>query len=96
MCIRDSDIRESLSFKVKKGLEFKGASVLWNDPYLEGSTNIDELDAACDCLVLCTPHSDYKNHTFRSQLVDIWGFFGMPELTILPGTREETKKVANS
>ena len=90
----NDDIRESLSFKVKKGLEFKGAKVLWHDPFLKDSTPLQELDAAVDCLVLCTPHSEYKDVKFRSQVVDIWGFFGMTELHIEQGLDSSADELA--
>ncbi len=91
----NDDIRESLSFKVKKGLEFKGAKVLWNDPYLKDSTSLKELQLQCDHLVLCTPHSAYRDVKLSKPCVDIWGFFGVPELEILPGVQsDEPQKTA--
>ena len=45
----NDDIRESLSFKVKKGLEFNGAKVLWHDPYLQDSEELEALIAQADC-----------------------------------------------
>ncbi len=84
----NDDIRESLSFKVKKGLEFQGAKVIWNDPYLPDSTSLEQLMSQSDVIVLCTPHGEYKTlSNFRQPVVDVWGYFSMPELQVLPGTR---------
>ncbi len=85
----NDDIRESLSFKVKKGLEFKGANVLWHDPYLEDSTPLETVREKSDALVLCTPHSDYESLTFQKPLVDVWGTFHQPELEVFPGKKSE-------
>ncbi len=82
----NDDIRESLSFRVKKGLEFAGATVLWNDPFLPGSTELEQVVQKSDVLVLGTPHSMYKNLAFKQPMIDVWGFFLKPQLEILPGT----------
>jgi len=101
----NDDIRESLSFKVKKGLEFEGATVLCHDPFVqdgEGESvervDIDKLNSDCDVLVLCTPHRLYKEEKFKKPMVDVWGFFSQPELEVLPGTKEfnDAKTIANS
>ena len=93
----NDDIRESLSFKVKKGLEFNGATVIWHDPYLQDSTELEELINKSDCLVLGTPHKEYKNLTMKKPFVDIWGEFEKPKLEILPGEVSiEKKKLANN
>lgn len=81
----NDDIRESLSFRVKKGLEFAGATVLWHDPFLEGSCDLQDALKQCDALVLGTPHSIYRELQFRQPMIDIWGFFLKPELEVLPG-----------
>ena len=94
----NDDIRESLSFKVKKGLEFKGAKVVWHDPFLEGSTPLNEVDEDSELLILCTPHSAYKEQELSTSMLDIWGFFRLPEVEILPGNSlqsDASKKVAN-
>jgi len=84
----NDDIRESLSFKVKKGLEFKGANVLCHDPYLKDSASLQDVLAQSDALILCTPHNEYKNLNYKQPMVDVWGFFNKPKLEILPGTQE--------
>ena len=82
---QNDDIRESLSFKLKKGLEFKGATVLWHDPYLEDSTELQNVLDASDCIILGTPHKEYRDLKINKPFVDVWGIFSKPTLNILPG-----------
>ena len=82
----NDDVRESLSFKVKKGLEFQGANVVFHDPFLKESLSLAELEQQADLLVLCTPHSDYRTKKFSKTVIDIWGIFDKPELETFPGT----------
>ena len=81
----NDDIRESLSYKVKKGLEFQGANVFEHDPYVPCSGSIEEMKKAADVVILCTPHSDYKSLSFDIPVIDVWGFFSQPELEVLVG-----------
>lgn len=94
----NDDIRESLSFRVKKGLEFKGANVLMHDPYLSDSLELDEVLKQADGIVIGTPHSPYKTLTFKVPCIDVWGLFNRPELHIYPGSTSEVetqnKKIA--
>ena len=82
----NDDIRESLSFRVKKGLEFKGAQVLCHDPFLNDTTPLEQVVASSDVFVLGTPHSRYKELKLSQPTVDVWGFFGKPTLEVLPGS----------
>jgi UDP-N-acetyl-D-mannosaminuronic acid dehydrogenase len=90
----NDDIRESLSFRVKKGLEFKGATVLCHDPFVAGLSPLDKALAQADAIVLGTPHSCYKEVTPDKPFVDVWGFFSKPQLEIY--TRDESDKSAES
>ena len=94
----NDDIRESLSFRVKKGLEFHGASVLSHDPYIEGTTPLPEVLDKADLLILGTPHSTYKDLKLAKPMIDVWGYFLQPELEILPGGvgAEPERKRANA
>lgn len=83
----NDDTRESLSFRVKRGLEFRGARVLFHDPYVKGSTDLAELLRESDVVILATPHQDYKDLSFNQPVIDVWGFYGMPQLEIYPGTK---------
>lgn len=97
----NDDIRESLSFRVKKGLEFQGATVLAHDPFLADSAKIEEVLERADVIVLGTPHSMYRKLSLKKPVIDVWGFFLQPELEILPGfvkdeASQETRKLANA
>lgn len=81
----NDDVRESLSFKVRKGCEFQGAQVLMHDPYVAGSRTLEELEESADIYVLCTPHREYAALETTKPVVDVWGFVDKPEITILPG-----------
>ncbi len=81
------DVRDSLSFKVEKALSFRGATVIWHDPYLPDSASLSEVLTNSDLLVLCTPHREYHELEPDRPIVDVWGVFNKPELEILPGTR---------
>lgn len=88
----NDDIRESLSFKVKKGLEFQGADVLVHDPFMEDSTPLDQLIDKCEVFVLCTPHREYMGLELNRPVVDVWGVFGLSSLEILPGRGKSLAK----
>ncbi len=81
----NDDIRESLSFRVRKGLEFHGAQVLCHDPFLPQFNTLEEVLQRSEVLVLCTPHKQYQTLKHRQPVVDVWGFYSQPELEVLPG-----------
>jgi UDP-N-acetyl-D-mannosaminuronic acid dehydrogenase len=91
----NDDIRESLSFRIKKGLEFHGAEVLCHDPYLKDSLTLEELSRSADILVLGTPHGEYRGLSLTKPMIDVWGFFPelQPQLEILPGKIQETSEL---
>ena len=88
----NDDIRESLSFKVKKALEFNGAEVIWHDPYLGDSSKLEDVLSA-ECVILGTPHKEYRDLKIDRPLVDVWGIYSKPELEVLPGKIEEKSKI---
>jgi UDP-N-acetyl-D-mannosaminuronic acid dehydrogenase len=71
----NDDIRESLSFKIKKLLEFKMALPLITDPYLDNSLPLNETLEQAEGIILGTPHNEYKNITPNVHFVDCWGFW---------------------
>lgn len=81
----NDDTRESLSFKVKKGLVFHGANVLWHDPFVAGSDDLTHVINKSDVLILCTPHNIYKNYNFSKPVVDVWGIVHKTNLEIFEG-----------
>jgi UDP-N-acetyl-D-mannosaminuronic acid dehydrogenase len=71
----NDDTRESLSFKLKKLLEFKTAIVLISDPYISTTNDLDEVLEKAEGIILGTPHKEYKNITITVPFVDCWGFW---------------------
>lgn len=82
----NDDIRESLSFRVKKACEFRGAKVLCHDPFIPKlSATLETVMNEAEVFILCTPHSQYRELKLEKPCIDCWGFFGLPELEVLPG-----------
>jgi UDP-N-acetyl-D-mannosaminuronic acid dehydrogenase len=81
------DTRTSLSFRVRKVLDFRGAKVLSHDPYVPESAPLDSVLAGSDAIVLCTPHREYRNLDVKKPLIDVWGILRRSTLEVLPGTR---------
>ena len=72
------DIRSSLSYKLKKVLEFRSKLVLTTDSYVKASTDssLMSLEAVLeqsDLLVIATPHFAYKSLETTKPILDIWG-----------------------
>ncbi len=74
------DIRYSVSFKLKKQLEFLGYKVTIVDPHLSDCDSLPAIESS-DAVVLMTPHDEFKNLREIMELVknedclyvDIWG-----------------------
>jgi UDP-N-acetyl-D-mannosaminuronic acid dehydrogenase len=72
------DPRASLSYKIRKILQFKSKEVICSDPFVQDSRLVplaEVLDRA-DIIIIATPHSDYKNLKFQGPIVDIWNQMG--------------------
>lgn len=76
----NDDIRASLSYKMKKLIQFKAKNVLITDPYVTVDHELkplEEVISQSDILILCVPHKQYKNlDTKGKTVIDIWGFLG--------------------
>jgi UDP-N-acetyl-D-mannosaminuronic acid dehydrogenase len=73
------DIRSSLSYKLKKILEFKTKSVVMTDPYVTVDANLVSLDqtlAESDVLIIGAPHKIYKDLITTKPVIDIWNLLG--------------------
>jgi UDP-N-acetyl-D-mannosaminuronic acid dehydrogenase len=72
------DVRASLSYKLKNTLAGNCKEVLTTDPFVTTDPTLRPLDDVIrlsDVLILCTPHSSYKNADFKGKpIVDIWAF----------------------
>jgi UDP-N-acetyl-D-mannosaminuronic acid dehydrogenase len=77
------DVRDSLSYKLKKLLEVEALEVLCTDPHVTDPALVP-LEIAierADIIVLGTPHSAYKHLNIPATkiLFDVWGFLPLPE-----------------
>jgi UDP-N-acetyl-D-mannosaminuronic acid dehydrogenase len=73
------DIRASLSFKLRKLLEWAGAKVLATDPYVvdERLVPLDDVLARSDVLVIGAPHRPYRELDLDGrEVVDVWNAMG--------------------
>lgn len=73
------DIRASLSYKLKRILKLKAASVLCTDPYVAVDRDLvplDEVLRQADLLVIGAPHREYAGLSVSTPIVDIWGVSG--------------------
>jgi UDP-N-acetyl-D-mannosaminuronic acid dehydrogenase len=69
------DIRSSLSYKLKRILEFKADRVLCTDPYVTQDKNLlpeQEVLDRSDLLVIATPHRRYADLVTDKPVADIW------------------------
>lgn len=73
------DVRSSLSYKMKKILALDAKKVLTTDPHVTTDPELVPLNKVIeesDVLVLCAPHSAYREVNLRGKPVfDVWGFF---------------------
>jgi UDP-N-acetyl-D-mannosaminuronic acid dehydrogenase len=73
------DIRSSLSYKLKRILEFKADAVLTADPYVTVDPRLlpqEEVVARSDLLVIATPHPQYRSLVTDKPVADIWNVLG--------------------
>jgi UDP-N-acetyl-D-mannosaminuronic acid dehydrogenase len=73
------DIRSSLSYKLKRILSFKAATVLCTDPYVTvdpGLRPLGEVLEAADLLVIGAPHPEYRELVTDKPTADVWNVLG--------------------
>lgn len=73
------DMRSSLSYKLRKLLAWKGATVLMTDPYVsdERLIPLEDVVSQAEILVLGAPHKRYRNLEIGGKdVVDVWGVTG--------------------
>jgi UDP-N-acetyl-D-mannosaminuronic acid dehydrogenase len=68
----NDDTRDSLSFRLKKLLEFRGARVVMTDPYVPGLLPLGEAMAMADLAIIATPHAEYRSIPSGPGVVRIW------------------------
>ena len=73
------DIRSSLSYKLKRILQFKADAVLCTDPHVTVDPSLlphDEVVAQSDLLVVAAPHPQYRDLVTDKPVADIWNVLG--------------------
>jgi UDP-N-acetyl-D-mannosaminuronic acid dehydrogenase len=73
------DTRSSLSYKLKRILQFKARAVLCTDPYVNSDTDLlplDEVIERSDLLIVAAPHLAYRNLDVNVPVINIWGADG--------------------
>ena len=73
------DTRSSLSYKLKRILEFKAKRVLCTDPLVTTDAALVPLEqvlSECDLLVLATPHAAYAGLQTDLPVADVWNALG--------------------
>lgn len=74
------DLRDSLSYKLKKILELETTKVLCSDEYIKDKMFVEpeKLVEDSDIIIVATPHKKYLQLTIPTEkfVVDIWNFYG--------------------
>jgi UDP-N-acetyl-D-mannosaminuronic acid dehydrogenase len=73
------DTRSSLSYKLKRILEFRAKAVLTTDPLVTTDPSLrplDEVLAASDILIIGAPHEEYRDLDTELEVVDVWNLLG--------------------
>jgi UDP-N-acetyl-D-glucosamine dehydrogenase len=69
-----SDLRESPSFEIIELLEKKGAQLKIYDPFVPEKSNCTKTEAlACDAIILCTNHTEFKEYDYSQTKVLVDG-----------------------
>jgi UDP-N-acetyl-D-mannosaminuronic acid dehydrogenase len=75
----NDDSRSSLSYKLKKLLVFRAQAVLTTDPHVTTDPTLlplDDVIAQSDIIILCVPHSAYRDLKLPGKIVvDMWNFW---------------------
>jgi len=73
------DIRESLSYKLKKILQVQARCTLCTDPYVADDRllPLEDVIKKSDIIIVATPHKAYRNLNLDGKIVaDVWNIFG--------------------
>jgi UDP-N-acetyl-D-mannosaminuronic acid dehydrogenase len=72
------DKRSSLSYKLRRILQFKAKDVICTDPFVL-DPKLDSLETLLiksDLIIIGTPHAQYKKIDFKQPVIDIWNLMG--------------------
>jgi UDP-N-acetyl-D-mannosaminuronic acid dehydrogenase len=73
------DIRSSLSYKLKRILQFRADQVLCSDPYVSVDDSllpVGEVLERADVLIIGAPHREYQHLSPSVEVVDVWNLLG--------------------
>ena len=75
------DIRSSLSYKLKRILEFRSQEVLSTDPFVPPEVDaallpLDAVVERADLLIIGAPHRQYADLAVGKPVIDIWNLLG--------------------
>ncbi len=74
------DARESLSFKLRKLLQYEAADVIATDVYIDNPSflPLDEVLRRADLLFVGAPHREYREIDIprSTPVIDVWNFYG--------------------
>jgi UDP-N-acetyl-D-mannosaminuronic acid dehydrogenase len=73
------DTRSSLSYKLRRILEFKADAVLCADPFVTTDERLlpqEEVIERSDLLVIAAPHPQYRGMSLDKPVADIWNVLG--------------------
>jgi UDP-N-acetyl-D-mannosaminuronic acid dehydrogenase len=73
------DIRSSLSYKLRRILEFKAREVLTTDPKVTADDRLlplDEVVQRSDLLIIGAPHEEYRTLVTDTPVIDVWNLLG--------------------
>lgn len=75
----NDDIRESLSFKIKKILEYKYAQIIPSDPHLKETMDYKKAIEIAEGVILGVPHKEFLNLKINKPYIDCWGIWKRSE-----------------
>lgn len=71
------DVRWSLSYKLRRILQFRSKEVLCTDPFVDDEqlVSLDTVLERSDLLIVGAPHSVYRTLDPKQPVADVWGIF---------------------
>lgn len=80
------DVRDSLSFKLRRLLWFAGAEVLCTDPYVTrpGLVSLEQALGGADLVIVAVAHPEYRGLDFPlgTDVIDLWGVTSVAGATV--------------
>jgi UDP-N-acetyl-D-mannosaminuronic acid dehydrogenase len=72
------DIRDSLSYKIKRLMEYEVENVYCSDEYIKDPNFISfkELLKKSDLIIIGAPHEKYRSISTSKPVIDIWNLLG--------------------